>query len=175
MATRRSGPISSGIGRGSFPGWADQSACVRQAANLWQKQLPHERFVTDSGAYAAAGHIVDGFPIAVCELARAVLGHALKAEADCGAIGAAKAGYYHGLKVYLLIDLRGVVVGVTLAPANVDERDAAHDLPSVNEGLVLGEKGLYLSPSSKRIAKRRVSICKCPRARTGRNIGLGGG
>ena len=50
----------------------------------------------------------------------------LKTEADYGYC-AAKREYYYGLKAHLLIDLRGVAVGVTITPANADERDAAHD------------------------------------------------
>jgi IS5 family transposase len=96
---------------------------------------------------AADGHIIDGFPIAVCKLARAVRSHVLKAEADSGYC-AAKAEYYDGLKAHLLIDLRGVVVGVTLTAANVDERDAAYDVLQAIAGLVVGDKG-YIRPQLK--------------------------
>ena len=124
-----------------FPGLGDRSTFVRQAAKLWRiKQLLHERLVGDLGARAAGGHIIDGFPIAVCKLARAVRSQVLKAEADYGYC-AAKREYYYGLKAHLLIDLRGVAVGVTITPANVDERDAAYDVLGAIEGLVLGDKG----------------------------------
>ncbi len=52
------------------------------------------------------------------------------------------------MKAHLLIDLRGVAVGVTITPANVDERDAAHDVLPALEGLVLGDKG-YIRPQFK--------------------------
>ena len=131
-----------------FPGLGDRSTFVRQAANLWHiKQGLHERLVAALGARAADGHIIDGFPIAVCKLARAVRSHVLKAEADSGYC-AAKAEYYDGLKAHLLIDLRGVVVGVTLTAANVDERDAAYDVLQAIAGLVLGDKG-YIRPQLK--------------------------
>lgn len=131
-----------------FPGLGDRSTFVRQAANLWRiKQLLHERLVADVGARTADGHIIDGFPIAVCKLARAVRSQVLKAEADYGYC-AAKREYYYGLKAHLLIDLRGVAVGVTVTAANVDERDAAYDVLSTIEGLVLGDKG-YIRPRFK--------------------------
>ena len=108
-----------------FPGLRERSTFVRQAANLWRvKQLLHVRLVTELGARAADGHIIDGFPMAVCKLARAVRSPVLKAEADYGYC-AAKREYYYGLKAHLLLDLRGVAVDITLTPANVDERDAA--------------------------------------------------
>lgn len=131
-----------------FPGLGERTTFVRQAANLWRiKQLLHERLVAASGARTADGHIVDGFPIAVCKLARAVRSQVFKAEADYGYC-AAKREYYYGLKAHLLIDLRGVAVGITVTAANVDERDAAHDVLSAIEGLVLGDKG-YIRPQFK--------------------------
>jgi hypothetical protein len=131
-----------------FPGLGDRTTFVRQAANLWRiKQILHERLVVDMGARTADGHIIDGFPIAVCKLARAVRGQVLKAEADYGYC-AAKREYYYGLNGHLLIALRGVAVGVTVTAANVDERDAALDVLSAIEGLVLGDKG-YIRPQFK--------------------------
>jgi len=131
-----------------FPGLGDRSSFVRQAANLWRiKQLLHERLVAELGARAANGHIIDGFPIAVCKPVRAVRSQVLKAEADYGYC-AAKREYYYGLKAHLLIDLRGVAVGITLTPANIDERDAAYDVLQAIAGLVLGDKG-YIRPQFK--------------------------
>src|SRR5512143_33348 len=131
-----------------FPRLGDRSTFVRQAANLWRvKQLLHKRLVAALGARAADGHLIDGFPIAVCKLARAARSHVLKAEAADGYC-AAKREYYYGLKAHLLIDLRGVAVGITLTPANVDERDAAYDLLHAIAGLVVGDTG-YIRPLFK--------------------------
>jgi hypothetical protein len=131
-----------------FPDLGDRSTFVRQAANLWRvKQLLHERLVAEVGARTADCHIIDGFPIAVCKLARAARSRVLKAAAAYGYC-AAKREYYYGLKAHLLIDLRGVAVGVTLTPANVDERDAAYDVLPTIAGLVLGDKG-YIRPQFK--------------------------
>lgn len=134
--------------RAWFPRLGDRTTFVRQAANLWRlKQLLQERLVTDLGARTADCHIIDGFPIAVCKLARAPRSRILTAEADYGYC-AAKAEYYYGLKANLLIDLRGVVVGMTITAANVDERDSAYDLVSGIEGLLLGDKG-FIRPQFK--------------------------
>ena len=55
-----------------FPAPGERSPFVRQAAHLWRvKQLLQERLAADLGARSADGHIIDGFPIAVCKLERA--------------------------------------------------------------------------------------------------------
>lgn len=131
-----------------FPGLGDRSTFVRQAAHLWRvKQLLHARLVAELGTNGGAGHLIDGFPIAVCNLARAAGSHVLKAEADYGDC-AAKREYYYGLKANLLIDWRGVAVDITITAANIDERDSAYDVLPAIEGLVLGDKG-YIRPQFK--------------------------
>jgi hypothetical protein len=131
-----------------FPGLGNRSTFVRQAANLWRvKQLLQERLIADLGARSADCHVIDGFPISVCKRARAPGSKVLKAEADYGYC-AAKDEHYYGLRANLLIDLRGVVAGITLTAANVDERDSAYDLLQAIEGLMLGDKG-YIRPQFK--------------------------
>lgn len=78
---------------------------------------------------------------------RAARSQVLKAEADYGYC-AAKREYYYGLKAHLLIDWRGVAVGITVTAANIDEREAAYDVLRAIEGLVLGDKG-YIRPQFK--------------------------
>lgn len=131
-----------------FPGLGERTTFLRQAANLWWvKQQLQDRLVTALGAGIADCHIIDGFPITVCKLARASRSRVLKTEAEYGYC-AAKKEHYYGLKANLLIDLRGVVVGITITAANVDERDSAYDLVAVIEGLLLGDKG-FIRPQFK--------------------------
>lgn len=111
------------------------------------KQCLHQRLVAELGADTADGHIIDGFPIPVCQLVRAPRSRLLTAESDYGYC-AAKKEYYYGLKGHLLIDLRGVVTGITVTAAPVDERDAAYDVLTAIEGILLGDKG-YIRPQFK--------------------------
>src|SRR5512144_2529505 len=131
-----------------FPGLGDRSTFVRQAANLWRvKQLLHEQLLMSLGARTANCHIIDGFPIKVCQRVRAQRSQNLKGEADYGYC-AAKDEHYYGLKANVLIDLRGIVVGVTITAANVDERDSAYEVLRAIAGLLLGDKG-YIRPQFK--------------------------
>ena len=131
-----------------FPGLGDRTTFARQAANLWWvKQRLHEQLVKEIGGGQADCHIIDGFPIAVCKRARAPRSRILKAEADYGYC-AAKKEHYYGLRANLLIDVRGIIVGITLTAANVDERDSAYDVLEAITGVLLGDKG-YIRPQFK--------------------------
>lgn len=131
-----------------FPALGCRTTFSRQAANLWRvKQLLHERLVAELGADTADGHVIDGFPIQVCHRVRAPRSRILTAESDYGYC-AAKKEYYYGLKGHLLIDRRGVVTGITVTAATVDERDAAYEVLTVIEGILLGDKG-FIRPQFK--------------------------
>lgn len=134
--------------RAWFPGLGSRSTFVRQAANLWWvKQQLQAAIVNELGTGPLLGHIIDGFPIAVCKLVRASRSRILEAESGYGYC-AAKNEYYYGLKGNLLIDLRGLVTGITVTTANVDERDSAYDVIMQIEGLLLGDKG-FIRPELK--------------------------
>lgn len=131
-----------------FPALGDRTTFSRQAANLWRvKQVLHEQLVVNMGADTDECHVIDGFPMAVCKLARAPRTQVFKPEAAYGYC-AAKDETYYGLKGHVLIDLRGVVTAMTVTAANCDERDAAYDMLSLIEGLLIGDKG-YIRPQFK--------------------------
>ena len=131
-----------------FPGLGDRTTFARQAANLWVvKQRLHEQLVKEMGADQAGYYIIDGFPIAVCKRVRAPRSRILKGEVGYGYC-AAKKEYYYGLKANLLINERGIIIGITLTAANVDERDSAYDVLQGITGMLLGDKG-YIRPQFK--------------------------
>lgn len=134
--------------RSWFPGLGDRTSFLRQATNVWRvKQLLHARLVAELGIDASETSVIDGFPIAVCKLARARHAQVLRAEAAYGYC-AAKGEHYYGLKGHLVIDLCGVITAVTVTSANVDERDAAYDMLETVEGMLIGDKG-YIRPQFK--------------------------
>jgi len=127
-----------------FPRLGSRSSFVRQAANLWYiKQVIQERLATALGAYGAPVHIIDGFPLPVCHLARAKRCRTFR---DVSAKGycAAKDEYYWGLHGSVIISLSGVITGKTATAAPLDEREALFDVLPGIQGLLIGDKG-YIS------------------------------
>ncbi len=79
--------------------------------------------------------------MAVCHYVRAGRCKSFKGEAAFG-FCAAKDEHYYGFKGHVIINLQQQVVGFTLTPANVDERDVLHNMRGLMTGLLIGDKGL---------------------------------
>ena len=55
-----------------FPALGSRSTFARQAANLWYiKQLLHQKVAWQLDAYTDSIHMIDGFPVPICQFARA--------------------------------------------------------------------------------------------------------
>jgi DDE family transposase len=130
--------------RAWFPGLRSRTAFTRQAANLWHvTQRLHEALVRVLVPASEDVFICDGVPMPVC-----ALGRKSRCRSFRGAVAtsfcAAKREFYFGFKGHVVISMEGVIVRMTLTPANTDERDAAWDLVAGLRGWLLGDKG-YLS------------------------------
>ena len=134
-----------------FPRLGSRSSFVRQAANLWCiKQLLQEKLAGSLGAYGAPVHLIDGFPLPVCHLARAKRCRTFR---DVSAKGycAAKDEYYWGLHGSLIISASGVITGKTATAAPLDEREALFDVLPGIQGLLIGDKGYISKPLHKEL------------------------
>ena len=124
-----------------FPKIGDRSAFARQSANLWRvKSYIHKYLAKELGAFTDDIHIVDGFPMPLCNFRRAHFSKLFKGEADYGHC-AAKNQTYYGFKGHLLISFNGIITDVTFTAANIDEREVAIDLIGEIKGTLLGDKG----------------------------------
>lgn len=133
-----------------FPFIPDRSVFVRQSANLWAvKAKLRELFVamllTDNSSNL---RIVDGFPMPVCNFRRAHFSKVFKGDAHYGHCASKNLTYY-GFKGHLLINASGVIVGLAVAAANVDEREAFFDLADLVPCKGIGDKGYILRESHK--------------------------
>lgn len=121
-----------------FPKLGSYKAFVKQCANLvWLKQ----RIFAHLFAPQDDIHITDGVPMPICHLARASRSKLFKGEAAFG-FCAAKDEYYYGFKGHVIINMQQQVVGFTLAPSNIDERDVLDNMRGLLSGLLIGDKGL---------------------------------
>ena len=129
-----------------FPMLPSRTTFVRQAASLWRyKQLIHQKLVADLTAHQARLYRVDGFPMPVCSFKRAPHSQVFKGLASFGR-SATKLGTFYGFRGHLLIDANGVVLGLSVTAADVDERDVVPELVLGLDGLLIGDKG-YIRPS----------------------------
>lgn len=125
-----------------FPALGSRANYAKHASNLWViKQKLHQSLACTLGAFSDKLHICDGFPIEACELKRAYHSRCFEDEASYGYC-AAKDEKYYGFKGNVLINTEGVITGITLSAANIDERESLWDIVSGIDGMLIADKGL---------------------------------
>lgn len=137
-----------------FPGLGGYKAYVKQSANLEPiKQLIFAHLFMPQDDI----HITDGVPMSVCHMARAGRSKLFKGEAAFG-FCAAKDEHYYGFKGPVIINLKQQVVGFSLAPANVDERDVLNNMRGLLSGLLIGDKGFISQPLQNELASVGIDL-----------------
>jgi len=96
------------------------------------------------GSHDDGIHVIDGFPVPVCQIARAAQSRCFQGEAGYSHC-AAKDDRHYGLGGRILIDSRGIVCGCAFADAPIDGRDVVQDMTAEIKGLPIGDKG-YVRP-----------------------------
>jgi hypothetical protein len=115
---------------------------TRQAANLWvlkerlwgllRERLPHDPALA----------MVDSVPMAVCRFGRAYTCSRFRGQAAFGRDTGSKATIY-GLRGHLRANWPGVVSALSVAPANVHDRDLVPELVEGASGQVLGDRNYW--------------------------------
>jgi hypothetical protein len=137
-----------------FPKLGGYKAYVKQIANLEPvKQLIFKHLFAPQDDI----HITDGVPMPICHLARASRSKLFKGEAAFG-FCAAKDEHYYGFKGHVIINLKQQVVGFTLTPANIDERDVLDNMRGVLSGLLIGDKGLLSKTKQAELAEVGIDL-----------------
>ena len=111
--------------------------------------------VTGSRSLAVTRPTSSKLPI--CHLARASCSQLFKGEAASG-FCAAKDEHYYGFKGHVIINLHQQVVGFTLAPANIDERDVLDNMRGLLSGLLIGDKGLLSKIKQTELASVGIDL-----------------
>lgn len=98
--------------------------------------------------------IVDSFPLIVNKFGRAYFGHRLREYSSYGYCASKKETYY-GMKVHVVTDLNGNPIDYLLTKANVDDRDALHELSDmILIDILFGDKG-YVGKVSKELKEEK--------------------
>lgn len=125
-----------------FPCLGSRVNYAKQSANLWRiKQEIQAAFARQSGALVDRLHMADGLPMPVCHFKRAGFSSVYRGIATYGYC-ASKSETYYGFKGNLAISSEGIITGVTVTPANIDERELLWDIVGNIHGLLIADKGL---------------------------------
>lgn len=125
-----------------FPNLGSRANFAKHAVNLWSmKQQIQKALAGRMGAFTDLLHISDGFPVPVCHFRRANFSQVFSTEATYGYC-ASKGETYYGFKGNLLINSDGIITGITLSQAHVDERESLWDLVDGIHGMIIADKGL---------------------------------
>ncbi len=104
-----------------FPELGSRGNYAKQSANLWIiKQRIQASFAAQSGALSDKLHMADGLPMPICHFKRAGFSSIFKGIASYGYC-ASKSETYYGFKGNLAIGSDGMITGITVTPANIDE------------------------------------------------------
>ncbi len=139
-----------------FPSLCSRSQFSKQSANLFPVKQKLHILLVKTMHYSDI-HIIDGFPIPICHIVRSFRCKKFKGVASIGYCAAKKEKYY-GFKGHLLIDTNGVIVGLSLATANIDEREVLWDFSDYISGLLLGDKGYIKKPEKEELQENNINL-----------------
>lgn len=142
-----------------FPCLCSLANYSKQSAKLWCiKQKIQASFAKQNGALSDQLHMADGLPIPVCHFKRAGFSSIFTGIATYGYC-ASKSETYYGFKGNLAISSEGMITGITLTTAHVDERESLWEVVNNIQGLVIADKGLIGEDYQAQIrAQTRINL-----------------
>jgi hypothetical protein len=141
-----------------FPDLGSRANFVKQSANLWAiKQEMQIAMMLYTGGLQDDIHIVDGFPMPVCNINRAARCRIHRDEASFSYC-AAKDERYYGFEGHIVISSSGLICGYTFASANIDERDVVYEMVEKIRGKLLADKGYIRSRLKSDLAAQGIDL-----------------
>lgn len=127
-----------------FPALAriHRTTFVRQAANLWVVKERLWGLVRERVSHDPTLSCVDSVPTPVCRFGRAWGCRRFRGQAAFGRDPGSKATFY-GFRHHLRINWPGVLTAISIAPANVHDRDLVPELVEGAGGQVLGDRNYW--------------------------------
>jgi hypothetical protein len=115
---------------------------ARQAANLWVIKERLWGQLLDRLRYDPALSFVDSVPVPVCRFGRAYTCARFRGQATFGRDTGSHATFY-GFRHHLRLNWPGVLTAVSIAPANVHDRDLVPELVEGAMGQVIGDRNYW--------------------------------
>jgi hypothetical protein len=144
--------------RAAFPDLGHRTTFIRQVSNLWWViEALWQHLLQAMGMLEGRLYIADSFPLVSCGFTRACMRRRLREEASYGYC-ASKQMKYFGLKGHLLVHASGVIVGVMLTPANVNDREVLDVLAGHGGCEVLADKN-YLCGWWQQLLQQTRGVC----------------
>ena len=140
-----------------FPGLGCRTSFTRQGANLWAVQSKIQEKISQELCQNKNLFLFDGFPIPVCNIKRYKKSNLFRGEGGIGYC-AAKDVKYFGFKGHLLITQEGVTKSISVAAANIDERDILPEVCLNLSGDVIADKGLVRPELSQSMENQGLKL-----------------
>ena len=130
---------------------------VRQAANLFSvKELVWQGILAQT-SFDSEFHIIDSIPLPACQFARAYRCRRFKGDAAFGYDSLARQTFY-GFRLHALVAWPGVIVGFSVAPANIHDTAVAPELASGRFGTVLGDRNYWSPRLTEELAAQQINL-----------------
>ena len=130
---------------------------VRQAANLRSVKELVWKGVLAQTSFDPEFHIIDSLPLPACRFARAYRCRRFKGDAAFGHDSLARQTFY-GFRLHALVAWPGVIVGFSVASANIHETAIAPELASGRFGIVLGDRNYWSPRLTDELAGRKIDL-----------------
>jgi Transposase DDE domain len=142
-----------------FPALAEvhRTTFTRQMANLWVAKERLWRELLGRIAFDPSISLVDSFPVPTCRFARGYRCHLLPEESAFGYDEMNKQTFY-GLRAHLRLCWPGVIVGVSLAPADTHELSVAEELLEGAKGWALGDRNYWSPQLTERLDEQGLEL-----------------
>jgi hypothetical protein len=149
--------------RRHHPGWfpalrrVHRTTFARQAANLWAVTERLWGLLLDRVLHDPALSCVDSVPTPVCRFGRAWGCSRFRGQAAFGHDPGSRATIY-GFRHHLRISWPGVVRSLSIAPANVHDRDLVPELVEGAMGQVLGDRNYWDPKLTAELAPAGIAL-----------------
>jgi len=140
-----------------FPKLGCRTTFTRQAANLWSAKQMMQTKLAKQISPEDDLFLTDGFPIPTCNRKRVTKKNPFLGIGGFGYC-AAKDFNYFGFKGHFVTNRKGLVLGFTIAAANIDERDVLPEVVVGKQGMIIADKGLIRPMLTELLAEQGLNL-----------------